>query len=840
MPLKEFFLWMTRFARVFRLYRQRENLQFGNFVKQREFSQTTVEEFNLKISKIREENMNYIKKLGLTLIILTIGLLQTNVFAQSEKSEGALWQKISKAELNRLETLSSEEREQTLPTKYLVYKLNQNLFSSAVADAPLEFQEGARMKRIILELPTPDGDFMRFYVEESPILSPKIAAEFPDWKTFQGYGVDDPTASVRFGITSNGFHATILSTKGTIVIDPYKFRDMENYITYFKADSQVEREFHCKIDEGFEKSSSSSRMFTAAPQFTHGTQIRTFRLAIAATGEYTEFFGSQNAAFAAVTTTINRVVGIYRRDFASSLQLVSGMDTVFPDKNTDPYDNSTELGVNQTVLDNVIGNANYDIGHLFITSGGGLASIRSVCDNANKAQGASGLANPVGDPFDVDYVAHEIGHQFGGNHTFNAEPNCGASPQAARREPGSGVTIIGYAGICSSVSNLQRNSIDNFHVYTQTEIIDNLTTGAGSTCGTVSGANAVPVVTAPAAFTIPKDTPFTLTAAATDGNNDALTYSWEQNEAGTTVSNYPAETDDDDTNMNTGRPLFRSYSPTTSPSRTFPSLTYILNNANQPPLTYTGTSAAGSVCNQFSTCITGEDLPSVARTMNFSVSVRDNKGGTADAATVLTIVATPGAFQVTTQNAANSPNWNANTQQTITWDVNNTNAAPINAAAVNILLSTDGGQTFPTTLAANTPNDGTEQVTIPNVTTTQARIKIEAVGNIFFDINNADFQILAPTAASVSISGRVLTAFGRGVSRTIVSLTDTRGRVKSARTNQFGYYRFTDVEVGETYIINARHKNYKFRPQAVSINDSLTNMNLIAERELSLGNLKSR
>jgi hypothetical protein len=283
-------------------------------------------------------------------------------------------------------------------------------------------------------------------------------------------------------------------------------------------------------------------------------------------------------------------------------------------------------------------------------------------------------------------------------------------------------------------------------------------------------------------------------------------------------------------------------------------LPYILNTANndpagsnQPPLTYTGTSATGASCPpplpgepDLRPCVVGERLPTVNRTMKFRVSVRDRRGGVMDAGTTVTIAGGAGPFQVTTQNsaAANSQElysplaptvtWQANTMQTVTWDVANTNIAPINAANVNILLSTDGGQTFPITLKANTPNDSSEIITVPNNPTSTARIKVEAVGNIFFDINNANFAITAPTAASVSISGRVVSSFGRGISNARVSITDQNGVVRTARTNTFGYYRFDEVEAGQTYIFNVSHKRYRFLPRVVSVVEDLSEFDFVA------------
>ena len=675
--------------------------------------------------------------------VVTFGSAKSKTASSKNRPQNALWQ------LKSEESIASRGIRFIAPEKYLVYGLDQNSLKAVLAQAPMEFTDAARAENAtILELPTPEGKLERFRIEESPILSPELAAQYPDWKTYQAYGIDDPTASARLGVNTNGFHATILSPKGTFQIDPYQLNDRGNYITYFKKDVGLERQFHCLLDEQVSKTESMSESFFAAPEFSHGTQIRVYRLAIAATGEYTAVFGGQTAALAQVATTANRMNGVYRRDFAIGLQLVANNNLlVYTDAATDPYTNvinTAQLNANQTNIDTVIGSANYDVGHLFATSNNGLAQLSSIC-TSSKARGASGQPTPFGDPFDVDYVAHEIGHQIGANHTFNAANNCGSSPTGARMEAGSAVTIMGYAGICSSTANVQRNSIDTFHVYNQTEAI-NFINGTGSTCGTLTGNNAIPVVTAPASYTIPINTPFALTASATDANGDALTYSWEQNNAGGTGSFYPNDVDDDDTNLFTNRPLFRSYSPANSPTRTFPSMPYVLNSANEAPVTFSGTSSTGSVC--AGTCITGEDLPSVARTMNFRVTVRDNKGGVADAGTTVNFVSTTAPFRVTTQNTAST--WTGNTSQTVTWDVGGTNAAPVSTSNVKISMSADGGNTFPFVLHASTPNDGSETITVPNSATTFARIKIEAVGNVYFDINNVNFSVVAgPSAVRV-------------------------------------------------------------------------------------------
>jgi len=692
-------------------------------------------------------------------LALTLGFFQVlNFAAAKSKTDGKIVPQQSAAWQHKTgDDVQSRGKRAVTPDKFLVYGLDRNALKQVLDQAPIEFTPAARLKDIVLEIPSPDGTLQRFRIEESQVLSPEIQAQFPDWRYYQGYGIDDPTATARFDVTVAGFHAQILSTGGTYLIDPFQADDRGNYIVYYKNQVQKTGTFHCLVDAQLNDGAPSVGTFDNAPAFSHGTQIRVYRTAIAVTGEYTVALGGQTPAFAQVTTTVNRVNGIYRKDFAVGLMLVSGTNLVYPDPATDPYTNAVsggQLDANQTNINTVIGVANYDFGHLFTTApDNGLAALNAVC-GSSKARGASSKPNPTGDPFDVDYVAHEMGHQIGGNHTFNATANCNQSPAAARMEAGSGVTIMGYAGICSSISNLAAHSIDNFHVYNQTESINFITTGGGAGCGTLTTGtpNAIPVIAPLTNYSIPFNTPFSLTASATDGDGDALTYSWEQFNAGATPSNYPGSPDDDDTTL-AARPILRPYSPMANPTRIFPSLVYILNNANEPPLTYTGTSATGAMCNPGVTCITGEDLPSIARTMNFRISVRDNRGGVADSGMTVASVNTTTPFRIT---VANTPtNLTAGNPFTVTWDVSGTTAAPISTENVKISFSTDGGQTFPIILAASTANDGAEAITVPATQTTTGRIKIEAVGNIFFDINNANISIVQPGGPAIINAGAV-------------------------------------------------------------------------------------
>ncbi len=452
-----------------------------------------------------------------------------------------------------------------------------------------------------------------------------------------------------------------------------------------------------------------------------GSQLRTYRLAMAATGEYTQFHGGTvPLALAAIVTAMNRVNGIYEREVAIRMVLVADTDDlIYTDGTSDPYtnnDGSTMLGENQSNIDAVIGSANYDIGHVFSTGGGGVAN-QGPCQAASKARGVTGLANPINDPFYVDYVSHEMGHQFGGSHTWNSNSCSGFPGQyiaGAAYEPGSASTIMGYAGICG-IDDLQPNSDDYFHTISFDEIVAYSTVGAG-TCGVVSNTGNTPpnVTSGSGGFTIPFSTPFVMSGTAVDPDGDTLTYGWEEFDLPTAAGPAPP---------NPGYvvpPYFRSFDPTTSPSRTFPRLSDIVNN----------------------TTTLGEILPSSAANLTFRLTARDNRaggGGVNYAAYSIAVSGSAGPFRVTAPNGGDI--WAVADSETVTWDVANTTAAPVSCTAVNVKLSTDGGYTYPITLLAGTANDGSEPVTVPDNETTQARVRVECANNIFFDISNSNFTI---------------------------------------------------------------------------------------------------
>ena len=633
----------------------------------------------------------------------------------SQQSPENLWQNVDEAQI----VITGQRY--IIPLLYRTIKLDVAGMQDFLSVVPMEFSDELSSESVLLSLPQPDGSFQKFSILESPIIAPELSAKYPDIKTFIGKGIDDPYASARFDITPLGFHAMILSPNGNIYIDPYSLGDIENYISYYSSDfAKNNASFECQIVSDESRLQELNYLKESMVLTPTGPQLRTYRVAIAATGEYTAFFGGTvPQGLAAVVTSLNRVDGVYETEVAVRMILVANNDTlIFTNPATDPYTNNdgfAMLAQNQTTVDARIGPANYDMGHVFSTGGGGVAYLGVICVNGFKAQGVTGSGAPVGDPFDIDYVAHEMGHQFGGNHTFNSTvSNCGGGNRNASTayEPGSGSTIMAYAGICPP-DNLQNNSDPFFHVKSFDEIVAYTNFGSGNSCAVITNTgNGAPIVTVPSGgFYIPKSTPFSLTGSATDPNSDPLTYLWEEFDLGPAGS--PGS-------PSGNAPIFRSWIPTISSTRYFPRLQNLLNN----------------------TTVIGEILPTYTRVLTFRLVARDNKlgGGGVDYALVqFNVDGNSGPFLVTSPNT--NVTWAGTTNQTVTWNVTNTNVAPVNCANVNILLSTNGGQTFPTVLLVNTPNDGSESVTIPNTPSATARIKVEAVGNIFFDLSNVNFTI---------------------------------------------------------------------------------------------------
>lgn len=641
-----------------------------------------------------------------------------------------------------------------------------------------------------------------------------------------------------------------------------------------------------------------------------GNQLRTYRLALVTDPSYANYFGASNVT-AAKVTLMNRVTQIYEEETSIRLVLIDATDKLNLNTAADMTGANGPCGAaacytaaqastcgsgtltrNRVVAGLLAGASNFDIGHIGLgLNGGGIASL-GVVGLAGKAQGCTGIPTPVGDFYAVDYVAHEMGHQFAGNHTFNGtQSNCSTSNRNAGTsvEPGSGSSIMAYAGICGT-DNLQshsdpywsQRSFDEITAHTsaaeqvlsetQMGVLTNFSsdgqqfqlsyngnvsapivrgstgtfnvagikaavdaiTGGNSTVSAVSDAgftvafggalanvnvpnlqiinvsggatgyvgeivaggattrrgsvsattNMAPEVTVPAGYTIPVRTPFALTGSATDANGDPLTYMWEQNDRGATGT---AAGTGLISNIKTNGPLFRQFgtravvsstdtlqydSPgenhvDANPTRVFPDLAQILSNNTNAETGACPTASAAPTAAQIE-CFS-EYLPTAAyvgtagvnaspASLHFKLTARDGRGGVNSATTTLTLAPAAGPFLVSSFNDA-GVTVDGGSTQAVTWSVANTNVAPVSVENVRISLSTDGGLSFPTVLAESVPNNGSASVRLPAVETSSARIKVEAVGNVFFDVSNANFTIrqavVVPVAGDVDGDGTV-------------------------------------------------------------------------------------
>lgn len=767
----------------------------------------------------------------LTAIISTVSVSAQRVF----------WSE-NRASVSEIVTDRAVER-QSFPKEFKLFDLNIEPLAkrlSSIVDN--------KSDRTVISLPNADGGIEQFEVFEASNFEPGLQAKFPAIRAFSGRGLTDRYAAVKLSISPQGVSGMIFRAASGFVetggetefIEPYS-ADRATYAVYRSNRAKGEMPWACSTQEKSLFANWKAEINTfAAPLSSEGT-IRTMRLAQSNNGEYANYFGATSAAqvnlvLAAYNATLTRANGIYEKDLGLHLNLIDETTRlIFYTPATDPY--STTLSEWNDQLRGAIIAAGitpemYDIGHMFGASGGGgnAGCIGCVCSlgagtaGHEKGRGITSPADgiPMGDNFDIDFVAHEMGHQLGANHTFSLGSLPVPEMLGQDKEIGSGITIMGYAGITQV--DVAPHSIAVFHETSIGQIQANLPTRGCPAAGIIPNAgNSKPVVASVSNYTIPIMTPFALTGSATDADGDSLTYNWEQNDSaqntGVTVANaiaYPAKLIG---------PNWLTFPSTSSPKKFFPRLSTILaGQFMTEPLT-------GGDPGTFI-----EALSAVSRDLNFRLTVRDNHpyvpgtaiGQTQFTDTTVSVTNLAGPFLVTQPNT--NVTYGAGSTQTVLWTVANTNLIPVNTANVNIRLSTDGGLTFPIVLKANTPNDGTESVVLPNTGTTTARILVEAVGNIFLDISNTNFTIaLAPTAASVSISGRVLTAGGEdghGLANAIVYLTKASGETLMERTSSFGYYRFEDIAVGQTVSIAVVSKRYEFAPQIVNVTEELTELNL--------------
>lgn len=652
-------------------------------------------------------------KMKKSVLILFMG-----VFFLGAHSQENFWLKTTHEKVAHLEKTDRGSE----VTRSEVFHLNLSQLKAALDTAPN--RDLGTTSELILTFPSANGELHHYSIYEAPVMHKELSDKHQDIKSYVGIGVKDKTNMIRFSITLFGFHGMIFSGNSqTVYIDPYT-KDLNNYIVYFRNNAVSDNSFECHTESIGPEMTPDMHYLPYGTEETHlNGVLRKFRLAMACTTEYAAYHvnaaGMNQATVAqkktvvlnAMNVTMTRVNGVYERDLSVTMELVPDNENIIfiTSDNFNNNNAGTLINQSQTVIDNIIGFNNYDIGHTVSTGGGGLAQLYSPCSN-NKARGITGLNAPVGDPFNIDYVAHEMGHQFGANHIFNNSCS-GNRNNSTAIEPGSGSTIMGYAGICPP--NVQSNSDAYFNAISLAEMRSFLL-GWGNCSENINNGNTKPTITAIPNYTIPKATAFVLRGNGTDADGDALTYTWEQTNQ--QISVQPP------TQNNLSGPNFRSLAPSASPDRYMPDFMSVLQGNLTP---------------------TWEVVSNVGRTMTFALTVRDNNlngGEYARANMTVTTSNVVGPFVVTSQDT--TVNWEANSTQTVTWDVAGTTSAPVNTQFVNILLSTNGGESFDYVLASNTPNDGSEIIQVPNnIATSNARIMIEAVGNIFYAVNASPFTI---------------------------------------------------------------------------------------------------
>lgn len=654
------------------------------------------------------------------LFLFSIGL--------SAQNSQSLWSKTTKQKASQ----SKKTVRKSEPKKATYYQLDLNKLKNILKNAPKR-SVNAQPSNLIINFPTAEGRLEAFRIKEASIMHPDLQAQMPNSHTYFGESIENPGTTIRFSVTGQGLHTMTLSTnKGAEFIDPITYGG-NKFMAYKKKDLPVLKDnFICEVDEIIKAANNKNDASKLLKNANDG-MLRTFRLALAGNIEYSAFHitaagvgggtdaEKKTAVMDAMIVTMNRVNGIYERDLSITMEFVpNNKDIIFLSGN-DGYTNNngaTMLGQNQSIIDAAIGDGFYDIGHVFSTGGGGVATLGVPCVSGSKARGVTGATTPLGDAYDIDFVAHEIGHQFGANHTFNGvSGNCSGlnREQPNSYEPGSGTTIMAYAGICD-VDDIQSNSDAYFHQASLLEILAYITTGDGTCAVQTSANNATPTADAGASYTIPASTPYMLTGSSTDGDGTSShSFTWEQYDIGAvTGESMPSETTDPG-------PMVRSFEGTTNPIRYIPRLQDILS--------------LGSVST------TWEKLPTISRDLNFQLTVRDNAmyGQTATDNMVVSTVAGTGPFNVTSQNSDPNLVWLPGNTETITWDKAGTDANGINATNVDILISTDGGFTY--TFLETTANDETHDITVPNTPSPNCRVMVKGSGNIFFDINNETFSI---------------------------------------------------------------------------------------------------
>lgn len=612
--------------------------------------------------------------------------------------------------------------------KELFFRLDATMFKQSLTGLQSESSEKASVK---ISIPNSNGELEQFLVWESSNFDAELQAKFPEIRAYAGVGVTDAKASLYFSLSPKGIQTMVLRAGNASEFIEASAEDVALYTLFIsKSRAKGILPFACKTNE---VALNKELLKLTSKETANNKVFKTLRLALSCTGEYAaKFGGTKVGALAAMNATMTRVNGVFNRDLAVKLNLINNTDIIYINAATDPYSPS-DIGVGteevegtwsqelQTTLTSVVGDANYDMGHLFGASGGGgnAGCIGCVCASGKgSAYTSPADGSPEGDTFDIDFVAHEMGHQLGANHTYSFELE-GAGMSI---EPGSGSTIMGYAGITTDY-DIQSNSDDYFSYGSIKQIQNNL---ANKNCPVSTPiSNNPPTISAGNDFTIPKGTAFILKGTGSDSDGDSVTYCWEQLDSATSASGDNSVA----VSTKTNGPLFRSLYPSANATRYMPAYESVL---------------ADKLTSRW------ESVSDVARTLHFALTGRDNAAlGTAQTNTdemIVNVSGTAGPFAITSQNVENL-SWFQNTDQTITWNVNGANGLP-GSENVNIKLSTDGGLTFSTVLAANTPNDGSQTVKVPNVTATHCRILIEPTNNIYYAVNSVPFAIGYTIASS--------------------------------------------------------------------------------------------
>lgn len=646
------------------------------------------------------------KQMKKNLLLFAFAVASSIGFSQTDRS----WSSVENS--TGIKTSKNVER-LSFPKEFKLFQLNFENLRQSLGNATTSAKETG----VVITVPNVNGQMERYRVYESSNFAPELQAQFPDIRSYVGLGIDDKHAQIRLSSAPNGIQAMVFRTdKRNEFMEPYS-EDGKVYAVYNSSRVKGQLPFTCATEDVVALNKNTEAVLS------NTGQLKTFRLAMSCTGEYTTYHGGTVAgALAAINATMTRVNGVFEIDFAVRMVLIANDNLViYTNAASDPYSPAANMnnwnGELQATLTSVIGEANYDVGHLFGATGGGgnAGCIGCVCVDGQKGSGITSPADgvPMGDTFDIDYVAHELGHQFGGNHTFSHS----AENNAVNVEPGSGSTIMGYAGI-TGATDVQAHSDDYFAYRSILQVQTNLN---GKTCPvTTTLTNQAPVMNAGSNYTIPKSTPFILTGSGTDPNGDTLSYCWEQNNDATTVgaaASYVSAT-------KTNGPNFRSLPPVSTPVRYMPKLQSVLNNTLTADW---------------------ESVNSNARTSNFTLTGRDNvvgpttAGQTGTAGCVITTSGTIGPFDVTSQGSAGI-SWIQGTNEIISWVTNGAETLA-GSTTVDILLSTDGGLNFNTVLASGVANDGSETIVVPNIAATTCRIMVKPTGNVYYDVNTTPFAI---------------------------------------------------------------------------------------------------